>query len=178
MVAGVPVICIIALAFIASPVAFADQWRGPVPCTLRYTTQHERLCLCLCLCVCCLCCLSWLQPHAEGQSQAALAATCRAQAVASGAEVAAGPREHSPGTRKIHANPTRRRAGQVRVVPLLRWAPSVAPARPDALHAVAFSFTTRCNSGVLSLLLGDGNGSSTCTASALRPAPATFARAR
>lgn len=38
----------------------------PVPCTLRYTAQTP---------VCCL------QLHAEGQSQAALAATCRAQAV-------------------------------------------------------------------------------------------------
>jgi peptidoglycan/LPS O-acetylase OafA/YrhL len=68
-----PVICLIALAFIASPVAFADHG---VP--LSHVT-HTPLCVCV---LPLLCCLSWLQPHAEGQS--AQAATCRAQAVASG----------------------------------------------------------------------------------------------
>jgi hypothetical protein len=124
-----PVICLIALAFIASPVAFADHG---VP--LSHVT-HTPLCVCA---------ASALLPELAPATRRGPECSGRNLPRASSgqwAEVAAGPREHSGAhARFMRIQRDAGRAGQARVAALGAFR---CAGRPDALHAVAFSFTTQ-----------------------------------
>lgn len=155
----------------------------PVPCTLRYApTQHRRLCVCV------------LPPATRRGPEPGCSGRNMPRAgsgAAEGAARARGPGSTRAGTRKIHANPTRRRAGWrsggrccAGRLPLRRpdalWSLSLSPPSQPSFPVPASSPSSweppaGCMTRPLALALRCAG-----TGAALRcaPAPATFARAR